>query len=135
MRIARGVAVILLAVLAGCGVAPSTPERRAQQYVELLLRQPPDAAEQFAALASPEPTLDGVATEVALDYLRARLRQDAEPEITPTTTRKSADGRRTVIVSVSPGPGRAAEKDRVRFAVLLERDPERGWQVRSLRVE
>ncbi len=135
MRIAVGAATVFLAVLGGCNIVPSTAEHRAREFVEIQLHQPADAAERLRMLAEPEPLIEGVATGVALDYLRARVRQDADPGITTGATHKPGPGERVVVVTVSPGPGRGAKEDRVAFHVRLARDPEHGWRVRGMRVE
>jgi hypothetical protein len=137
MSMAAGAqAIVLLAVLgAACDAVPTTPERRAREYVELLVQQPDDAAGRLEELDGPTPVLEGVATGVALGYLRARVRQGPTPEVSATSAHKSAPGERLVIVAVSPGPGRAAAEDRVRFQVRVARDPGQEWRVRGVRVE
>lgn len=114
------------------------PETMARQLVEALLQAPQDSARLRAAARltetdDPETLLEGLATRVALDFLRARERQGAVHHISVAETRRPSPQRYVVVLwVVEKADGQAAESRR--FQVSLQKAENRDWRIAAVTV-
>lgn len=133
-----GIAVLVVAIAAAMVVAffPGSlrgPETMARQYLEALLQAPGDAA-RLRALAhlaeadDPEILLEGLATRVALDFLRARERQGAVHNIEVAEARRPTPPVYEVVLwVVESADGRTVQ--RRRFQVNLHKADNGDWRI------
>ena len=127
----------LLGLLA-CQERPSTPESRAEFFVEKLLVEPQavDDLRAFAWLGdtqTPESLITDLSTRTAVTYLRARAQLGVALGVHATGSVSPGTGRKRVQVLVAEGLA-AGKAEPVRFDVDLEmRDDE--WRVTRLRAD
>lgn len=124
-------------VLAACDQRPSSPESRAQYFVEKMIRAPEalDDLRGVARLAegeSPDAFASDLPTRAALTYLRARQRFDAPFGFHVAGTRRTATDVRVVTVVVSEGVAALDAGASVRFQVELQKQAG-AWLVTRLR--
>lgn len=138
-------ALVLLAVLAavaGCDRLHDSPENRARVFLETLVREPDNLA-SLNELVKPtgggdaESVLDGLSTQLAVGYLRARHRQGVDLDFAVSVPQRSDPSHRRVRVAVAaPSAGVRPEPDRrIRFDVALELSEEQRWRVTRVRAE
>ncbi len=112
------------------------PETVARQFVEALLQAPEDAARlrsaaHLAEADDPVALLEGLATHVALDFLRARERQGAVHRISVAETRRPAPQRYVVLLwVVENADGQAAQN--WRFQVSLQKTDNGDWRITAV---
>lgn len=131
-----------LVVVSGCDWFHDSPESRARIFLETLVREAdaltnPGVPVKTADGAGAESVLDGLSTQLAVRFLRARHRQGMNLDFAVTTTQRADPQHRVVRVAVaSPPAGVRLEQDsRIHFEVTLELSDAQGWQVTRVRSE
>ena len=127
----------LLGLLA-CQERPSTPENRAEYFVEKMLAEP-QAVDDLRALAwlgetqNPESLIGDLSTRTAVTYLRARAQLGVALGVHATGSLSLAADRKRIQVLVAEGLA-AGKAEPVRFEVDLEMHDEE-WRVTALRAD
>lgn len=131
-----------LAGVAGCEWFRDAAESRARFFLETLVREPDNRARlnelaKPAAGDDPAAVLDGLSTQLAIGYLRARHRQGMALDFAVTAAQHPDPSHRTVRVAVATHPAglRLERDDRIRFEVALEMSEEHGWRVTRVSAE
>lgn len=131
-----------LATVAGCQWYRDTAENRARFFLEALVREPDNRArlEELVKLsdgADPESVLDGLGTQLAVNYLRALHHQDIGLDFTVTVAQRADSNHRVVRVAATANPAalRLKHDGRIGFEVALEMSEEHGWRVTRVSVE
>lgn len=140
MRSARRLLCGALGILAlvACQFRPTTPESRAEYFIDQFIHAPPVSDDLRAVVwltegQDPDMLVTDLPTRTAVTYLRARARLGATLGVHATgTTTPTADRRRVQIAVTEPGaPGLSAP---VRLEVELEKR-DREWRVLRLHAE
>ena len=132
------VGVACLLGLLACQDRPSTPESRAEYFMEKLLLEP-QAVEDLRAVAwlaetqTPESLVGDLSTRTAVTYLRARAQLGIALGVHATGSVTLAAGRKRIQVLVAEGLA-AGTAEPMRFDVDLERRDEE-WRVTGLRAD
>lgn len=131
-----------LVIVSGCDRFRDTPEIRARIFLETLVREPdalanPDVPVKTADGAGAESVLDGLGTQLAVRFLRARHRQGMSLDFAATVAQRADPQHRVVRVAVASPPAgvRLAQDGRIHFEVTLELSDAQGWQVTRVRSE
>lgn len=124
----------LLPVLAACHSLWSAPEGRAQDFIDTLVTAPADVQKlrdiaNIAPDRNPDELIDGLSTQVALDFLRAQQAQGATFKFVQDQARRIDDARREVTIRVSYRQPGTKTDARVRFQVRLEKDAQGQWRI------
>ena len=131
------VGAIGLLVIAGCSLRPTTPQNRAEYFVDKFIRAPQDTDDlhTVAWLAegqTPDMLIGDLPTRTAVAYLRARARSGVALGVHATGVTTLAPERRRVQLDVTEPA--AAGAPPVRLETELEqRDHE--WRVVRLRAD
>jgi len=114
-----------------CGWMASTPEVRAQEYVEALVLDPQNT-EALRSIANnptaPETLVQGLDARVALDYLCARRKQGVPLYFVHSDVRRLGPKRREVVVLASQDYAGVSGKE-VGFQINLEKDEALNWRI------
>ncbi len=126
--------VFLLLCLAACEPFWSPPEGRAQDFIETLVMTPTDTQKlrdiaNITPDRNPEDLLDGLASRIALDFLRAKLAQDVTLKFAQSDARKIDATRRSVAIRVTYLEPGAPTNSEVRFQVQSEKDAQDHWHI------
>lgn len=131
-----------LAAIAGCDRLQDSPESRARFFLETLVREPDKLASLNELVKTTdggdaESVLDGLGTQLAIGYLRARRHQGMDLDFAVTAAQRSDPSHRRVRVTVAaPSAGTRPEPDsHIRFEVALELSEEQGWRVTRVSTE
>lgn len=124
----------LLLCLAACEPFWNAPEGRARDFIETLVMTPADMQKlrdiaNITPDRNPEDLLDGLASRVPLDFLRAKLAQGVTLTFAQSDARKIDATHRTVTIRVTylePGTPTGGE---VRFQVQSEKDAQDHWHI------
>ena len=124
----------LLPILAACHPFWSAPESRAQDFIDTLVTAPADVQKlrdiaNIAPDRKPDELIDGLSTQVALDFLRAQQTQGATFKFVQDQVRRIEDARRDVTIRVSYRQPGAKTDAQVRFQVRLEKDAQGQWRI------
>jgi ABC-type Na+ efflux pump permease subunit len=127
-----GTTLVALAAIVAAVVLVSrysgAPETVARAYVQELLREPVDANAVSDTQTSAEETIDDVSTQIALDFLRARIRQGATHKISVTDATSPSPTQHRVALSVVERDESAVAQP-VRLSVRLELTDVAVWRV------
>lgn len=131
-----------LAAVAGCDRLDDSPESHARLFLETLVREP-DKLASLNDLVKPtdggdaESVLDGLSTQLAVGYLRARHRQGMDLDFAVSAAQRSDPSHWRVRVAVAaPSAGvRPEPGSRIRFEVALELSEEQDWRVTRVSAE
>ncbi len=132
--------VICLLLLGGCGFFRNAPESRATQFIETLVTDSGNVERlhEFADVPpgqDPATVVQGLSSQVALDYLRTRQRQGEKQAFTIDSVRLQGQAGRVVTVIVSRVGGKLNSPESVRFRVVLRDVAGRGWLVTAVAAE
>ncbi|MHB8453276.1 MAG: hypothetical protein ACYDDO_01005 [Acidiferrobacterales bacterium] len=132
--------VICLLLLGGCSFFRNAPESRATRFIETLVTDSGNA-QRLGALADVPPGQDpatvvqGLSSQVALDYVRTRRRQGEKQDFTIDSVRLHGKARLEVTVIVSRVGDKLNNPESVRFRVVLKNVSGRGWLVTAVAAE
>lgn len=136
-----GIGVVMLIVGAAFLFFPRGlrgPETVARNFFDALLQAPDDPARLRAAAHidendDPDTLVDGLATRIALDFLRARMRQGANYDVSVAEARRPGVQRYTAVLRVTENAeGRLSPMRR--FEVGLQKADNGDWRVSSVTV-
>lgn len=125
---------LLILFLAGCEPFWNAPEGRARDFIEALVMTAADTQKlrdiaNITPDRNPEDLLDGLASRVALDYLRAKLAQGVTLKFAQSDARKIDAARRTVTIRVTFLELGTPTNGEVLFQVQSEKDAQDRWHI------
>jgi hypothetical protein len=128
------VLAFIVASLAACGWFQGAPESRAKDFIEILVVDPHDG-DRLRALANapdtqlPAELVQGMAADVALDYLRAKHEQGIAMNFSFGKTHTDEKNYRRVPVVVTLSDVKPVQHYRVQFMVELKKDAKASWRI------
>lgn len=120
--------------LAACEPFWSTPESRAQDFIEALVMAPAET-QQLRDIAdvpseqNPEALIDDLSARVGVDFLRARQAQGVSMKFVQGETRRADDGHRAVMIHVTYLQPETPVTGEVRFLVRIDKDDQGRWRI------
>ena len=131
--------VVLLTSLSACQLFYSDAEKRALEFVKVLVLRPDN---KLAAMKSANLQADAqfnhllapLSVQIALNYLRTSLKLGKELAFDIVSTRQSDPRHQEVMIKVQRSRSNYQRADVVLISVSLVKDNQAGWQVVKLRV-
>ena len=122
-----GLAILAVVTLTACGLFSDDPATQALQHIRVLVTMP----EAEYRLKRKDIALR---EQTSLDYLRARLVQNAKLSFDIEDMHRPDAKQRKVTVSVSERRGARGSHERARFRAHVEQNPDGVWQVVSFQL-
>ena len=128
------VIVSIITSLTACGWFQGAPESRAKNFIETIVVDP-HADDRLRAIANApdvQPSTElvqGMAAEVALDYLRAKHNQGIAMDFTLGKIQKTEKDHRRIPVIVTLSEIKPVQHYRVQFMVEFKKETETGWRI------
>lgn len=133
-------AVSCLLLLYACSFFTNAPESRATQFLETLVVDPGNLQQlrklaDVASDADPASVVQGLSTQVALEYVRTLQRQGEKQNFSIGPVRIQGASSRVVTVVVTSSGEQPNRRGAVRFHVVLKNVAGRGWLVTAVEAE
>ncbi len=124
----------MVSLFAACDVVWNVPEGQARDFIQALVTTPTETAQlhelaNIPADRNPEDLLDGLATRVAVDFLRAKQAQGVTLDFGRGAVQREEANRKVIGIRVTYAPGGGGANNEVRFQVYMEKDNQDRWRI------
>ncbi len=124
----------LIGLLSACEGFWNSPEDRAQAFIEALIEAPAETAKlrdiaNISSESQPQDLLQGLAAQVALDFLRAKQVQGVKLNFSRGDVRRPDSSHRVVVIRITDTSNVAAVNSDVGFQVYMEKQEPKQWRI------